>query len=161
MAASTKGRRAERPEESPEDVAREAWRLLMGVMLTNRARFFRAIADFDLSPMQGHALRVLQPGEAVPMSTLADALVCDASNVTGIVDRLEARGLLERRDADHDRRVKALVITRAGERVRARLMERIMEPPEFLTELSLRDQRGLRDILRRGLGSDGHDAVVE
>ena len=40
------------------------------------------------------------------MSALAHALHCDNSNVTGIVDRLEAAGLVERRAAEHDRRVK-------------------------------------------------------
>lgn len=159
MAGSTKARTPRGSKESSEEVAREAWQLLMGVMLENRQRFFRAIAEFDLSPMQGHALRLLEPGEPVAMSMLAESLVCDASNVTGIVDRLEARGLLERRGADHDRRVKALVVTREGERVRERLMARIMEPPAFLTELSDRDQRSLRDILRRALAADArqHD----
>ena len=43
------------------------------------------------------ALSTLKPGEPMPMSALADALHCDNSNVTGIVDRLEAAGLAERR----------------------------------------------------------------
>ena len=53
------------------------------------------------------------------MSSLAGMLFCDASNVTGIVDRLEARGLIERRPAAQDRRVKLLALTPAGEQVRA------------------------------------------
>lgn len=154
MAGSTKARGPSAARESPEQVARETWKLLMGMMLANRTRLFRAMADFDLSPMQGHTLRLLEPGQPVAMSTLAESLVCDASNVTGIVDRLEARGLLERHGADHDRRVKSLVVTAEGERVRERLMERIMEPPDFLTRLSDRDQRTLGDILRRALPAD-------
>ena len=49
------------------------------------------------------------------MSGLAELLFCDASNVTGIADRLEARGLIERRSAGGDRRVKVLALTSAGE----------------------------------------------
>ena len=69
--------------------------------------------------MQLHTLRILEPDREVPMSSLAGKLFCDTSNVTGIVDRLEARGLIERRPADYDRRVKLLGLTAEGERVRA------------------------------------------
>ena len=44
------------------------------------------------------------------MSSLAELLVCDASNITGIADRLEARGLVERRSVGADRRVKTLAL---------------------------------------------------
>ena len=47
--------------------------------------------------MQAHVLRLLEPGEPLPMRTLARKLCCDASNVTGIVDRLEERGLVRAR----------------------------------------------------------------
>jgi DNA-binding MarR family transcriptional regulator len=85
------------------------------------------------------------------MSELAAAMFCDASNITGIADRLEARGLVERVPAAHDRRVKTLVLTPEGARVRAELAQRLGEPPETLTSLSAADQRALRDILRRAL----------
>ena len=50
----------------------------------------------------------------MPMSALAGPLMCDNSNVTGIVDRLEALGLVERRPAERDRRVKAVALTEQG-----------------------------------------------
>jgi DNA-binding MarR family transcriptional regulator len=86
------------------------------------------------------------------MSELALALRCDNSNVTGIVDRLEDRGLVERRPGEHDRRVKMLMITERGAQVRAGLAARLDEPPEALANLSPEDQRALRDIMRRALG---------
>ena len=88
------------------------------------------------------------------MSELAERLHCDNSNVTGIVDRLEDRGLVERRPAEHDRRVKMLAITPAGADIRARLAERLEVPPEPLARLSADDQRALRDIMRRAFASD-------
>src|SRR6266540_4384863 len=94
------------------------------------------------------------PDAPKPMSELALALRCDNSNVTGIVDRLEDRGLVERRAAAHDRRVKMLTITERGAEVRARLGARLDEPPEPLARLSLEDQRTLRDVMRRALGRD-------
>ena len=88
------------------------------------------------------------------MSDLAEALHCDNSNVTGIVDRLEDRGLVERRSATHDRRVKMLVVTERGAEVRERLAERLEEAPPPLAGLTPEDQRTLRDIMRRALDQD-------
>ena len=109
------------------------------------------MAEFDLSEAQGRALSLLEPGRPLAMSELAEALSCDASNVTGIVDRLEARGLIERRPAEHDRRVKMLVVTEQGAELRRRALERFFEPPPAIAALSAADQRTLRDILRRAL----------
>ena len=79
----------------------------------SKRRFMAIASEFELSPPQVMALRQLDPDEPKPMSELALALRCDNSNVTGIVDRLEDRGLVERRPAEHDRRVKMLVHHRA------------------------------------------------
>src|SRR5687767_6732394 len=117
-----------------------------------KPRHIAIAADFDLSPMQAFALRLLEPGKPLAMSDLAEALHCDASNVTGIVDRLEARGLIVRRGADHDRRVKMLVVTDKGAGLRKRLNARLSEPPLAIAALSVADQRALRDILRRATG---------
>ena len=75
------------------------------------------------------AISTLKPGEPVPMSALADALHCDNSNITGIVDRLEAAGLVERRAHEGDRRVKAVVLTEKGESLRIEIERRAGEPP--------------------------------
>jgi DNA-binding MarR family transcriptional regulator len=118
----------------------------------SKRRFMAIASEFDLSPPQVMALRQLDPDEPKPMSELAIALRCDNSNVTGIVDRLEDRGLVQRRPGEHDRRVKMLMITERGAQVRAGLAARLDEPPEALANLSPEDQRALRDIMRRALG---------
>jgi DNA-binding MarR family transcriptional regulator len=120
-----------------------------------RGRIFSIAAAFELAPMQAIALRNLEPGRPIPMSELAGALRCDNSNVTGIADRLEARGLVARRPGVSDRRVKMLELTPEGERVRELLREQMSRPPEALAALSTDDARALRDILRRAL--DGRD----
>ena len=115
----------------------------------NKRSFFAIASEFELSPPQVMALRHLDPSEPRPMSELACALHCDNSNVTGIVDRLEDRGLVERHPAEHDRRVKMLVVTERGAQLRARLSERMDTAPEALARLSEADQLALRDIMRR------------
>jgi MarR family transcriptional regulator, organic hydroperoxide resistance regulator len=120
----------------------------------SRRRFLAVASEFELSPPQVRALAVLDPDRPVPMSELADALHCDNSNVTGIVDRLEDRGLVERRSASHDRRVKMLAVTERGAEVRERLAERLEQAPEPLARLSPDDQRLLRDIMRRTIERD-------
>ena len=134
---------------SEETTARESWRLLVELAFANKARFMAAMAEFELTPVQGHVLRLLEPEHSLPMNDLAGALHCDASNVTGLVDRLEQRGLVQRRPGARDRRVKELLLTPEGVAVRARVLERMWEPPEAIRKLPARDQRALRDILLR------------
>src|ERR1700736_2391674 len=84
------------------------------------AQIHTASVEMLLAPQQAHALRTLDPTRPVPMRELAAGIMCDASTVTGIVDRLEGRGLVERRPDPGDRRVKGLVVTPAGIEVRDR-----------------------------------------
>ena len=85
------------PVKQEIEPAVEAWTLIWRLMQANKPRMMRLAQELDLAPMQLHALRLIEPGKEVPMGALAQSLFCDPSNVTGIVDRLEARGLIERR----------------------------------------------------------------
>ncbi|MDX6534143.1 MAG: hypothetical protein QOJ13_2894 [Gaiellales bacterium] len=131
--------------------AQEAWGLLFRLFVSQRGRVPQVAAKYDLSPMQAHVLRLLEAGAPLPMRTLARKLGCDASNITGIVDRLEERGLLVRAVSAVDRRVKMLVLTDAGIQLRLRIMADLAEAPEPIAKLSADDQRTLRDILSRAL----------
>lgn len=131
--------------------ASEAWTLLAELVAAERGRTMCICSEVDLAPGQMAALKWLDPDTPVPMRELANALCCDNSNVTGIIDRLEDRGLVERRAAEHDRRVKLLSVTPEGARVRERIKERMEEPPEPLLRLSPDERRALRDLLRKAL----------
>jgi MarR family transcriptional regulator, organic hydroperoxide resistance regulator len=139
-------------EVKPVSAVHEAWGLMSRLFWEMRPRMLRIAGEFGLSPPQLFALRSLDPEQPVPMRALARALHCDSSNVTGLVDGLAAQGLVERREAEHDRRVRMLVVTERGAVIRARLQEAIQEVPEPLAALSEEDQRALLDILRRALG---------
>src|SRR5262249_61411846 len=80
-----------------EGDACRAWQLLVKFFFAQREHLPCSGADLDLSPTQCHVLHLLEPGRPLPMGRLANTLSCDASNVTGLVDRLEARGLVQRR----------------------------------------------------------------
>jgi len=139
------------PAEHPV-AAQEAWSLLGKLFWQMRPRMLGVATEFGLTPPQMFALRALDPGQPVPMRELAAQLHCDSSNVTGLVDGLEAHGLVERRSAEHDRRVRMLVVTERGAQVRERLNAVLNEVPPALASLAEEDQRALRDILRRALG---------
>jgi len=135
------------------DPATEAWTLATQLMFSERPPRVPAVAsEFDLSPMALKLFYSLDPGSELPMSVLAENLFCDASNVTGIVDRLEARELIERRDDPRDRRVKLIALTDAGAVMREQIRQRMHEPPAQIAALPRADQRALRDILRRAVG---------
>jgi len=128
--------------------ADDCWPVMIEFLLSQKAWWVAVCAEFDLSPMQGHAVRVLEPDRPLAMSTLAEALVCDASNVTGIVDKLESLGLIARQGAEGDRRIKMLVVTEKGRSLRDQLWARTMEPPRAVTALPEETRRRLAEALR-------------
>jgi MarR family transcriptional regulator, organic hydroperoxide resistance regulator len=134
-----------KPSAAAGSTASEAWDLLSSLVYPPP---FLAIAqESGLRPAAFGALRVLDQPRA--MSEIATLLRCDNSNVTGIVDGLEARGLAERTASPGDRRVKLIALSAAGRRLRARLMREARKPPAWLKQLSPADQRTLRDLLKR------------
>ena len=130
----------------------DAWQLLMQLFFAQRANLPPLAAELELSPAQCHVLHLIEPGRPIPMGQLAETLSCDASNVTGLVNRLESRGLVRRRPSVTDRRVKVLELTATGARLRALLLDRMTTPPVTLERLSARDRQTLVRILTRLLG---------
>jgi len=130
-----------------ESDACRAWQLLMKFFFAQREHLPMLGARIDLSPAQWHVLHLIEPDQPLPMGRLAETLSCDASNVTGLVDRLEARGLVQRCPSAGDRRVKVLQLTPAGSRLRAQLLKRITSASLPLARLSPAQQRSLVRIL--------------
>jgi DNA-binding MarR family transcriptional regulator len=93
-------------------------------------------------PTDAKALQHLEPGQAMPMRALAARVPANPSNVTVIVSRLEARGLLSR-EVSADRRVKGVRLTRAGVALRARLATRLLANHPAVAGLSSDEQRSL------------------
>ncbi|MFD5031321.1 MarR family winged helix-turn-helix transcriptional regulator [Streptomyces sp. NPDC058405] len=111
----------------------------------------QAAAEHSLTGAQARVLGLLSV-EPMPMRRIARKLKCEPSNVTGIVDRLEARDLVERRPDPADRRVKLAAPTEKGLATAALLRDALGFAREPLAELSVAERQVLRDLLKRMLG---------
>jgi MarR family transcriptional regulator, organic hydroperoxide resistance regulator len=145
------------PQPAIATAADPFWGTLIELLLGMRGWWTALCEELGLTPSQGLALRRLDPERPLAMSTLAEALACDASNVTGIVDKLETRGLIARRGADHDRRVKTLVVTERGCALRNRLIARLLEAPPAVRALSADVKAVLTATLRAVLEDRAED----
>jgi DNA-binding MarR family transcriptional regulator len=96
----------------------------------------------------------LEPANPVTMVALAAAKDCDPSNITGLVDKLEMKGYIQRRPDAKDRRVKMIAVTEAGAKVRTQLLARLSEPPQSVALLSQTDKKILYRILSELVDAD-------
>lgn len=109
-----------------------------------------ALNDLGLSPSLADALWQLDPASGPqPRISLARKLQCDPSNVTILVDKLEALGLVERFADPHDRRIRAIGLTRSGIAARDKLVAAVAHAP-LLTHLSHRELQRLAELLLTG-----------
>ncbi|MGW1962586.1 MarR family winged helix-turn-helix transcriptional regulator [Streptomyces sp. NPDC001935] len=110
--------------------------------------FTVAAASENLTASQGKTLNVLRRGPAA-MRALATILTCDASNMTGIVDRLEKRDLVRREPSPTDRRVKNVVLTDEGRRVIDVIRAKMDTTRAGLARLSEDERDTLYTLLQR------------
>nr|ANY57937.1 MarR Transcription Regulator [uncultured bacterium] len=133
---------------TPEETTFELVRLVIRLGERMRQHYASRADELGLTPTQAQALRELTRGP-LPMGELAARMSCDASNVTGVSDRLEARGLLERGPSPSDRRVKVLHLTEAGRALHRELWHRLMEQSPVSRGLNDEERRTLRALLRK------------
>ncbi len=135
------------PSAAQIAAARDVWGLMHELFMANRPAFMAVCREHDLFPPQVMVLRSLD--EPKSMREIASTLACDSSNVTGIIDRLEERGLVKRTAAERDRRVKLLVLTAAGKRLREQILSSLTRPPVSISHLPAADLRTVHEILSR------------
>ncbi|MET8764926.1 MarR family transcriptional regulator [Lentzea sp. NPDC004782] len=112
----------------------------------------QAASSLELTSIQAKVLVALD--EPKPMHRIAEKLGSERSNVTGIIDRLEARGLVERRPGETDRRVKYIVRTELGEELTVKFQRQLRFAADPLASFGTADKKRLRDLLQRMLGED-------
>jgi DNA-binding MarR family transcriptional regulator len=116
-----------------------------------QAHFAELAAEQSLSAIQAKVLIQLDQAGAVTTRALADRLQYDPSNLTGVIDRLEALGAVRRRPDPRDRRVKGVVLTERGQELRDTFWRRLVGEAGPLGRLSEGDLDHLRTILRSAL----------
>jgi len=138
-------------DQAPASAARanDAWRRLTNLFLSRKQQVMQIATAHQLNPGAMNALLFLEPGQPCSMRTLAEAWKCDASNVTWLVDRLEERGLAERRPHPSDRRVRTVALTRKGTRMRAQIESKLFEAPATFQELTSEELETLSEILHK------------
>jgi DNA-binding MarR family transcriptional regulator len=120
--------------------------LLAHSVSTHYADFTSAAADLSLTASQAKTLSVLRRAPA-SMRSLAHTLACDASNMTGIIDRLEKRDLVHREVSSTDRRVKNVALTETGEKAIDTIRERMEQTQTGLDKLSEEERTELFRLL--------------
>lgn len=129
----------------------EVVELIGGIVARYHAEYETAASGHALTGAQARVLTLLAR-RPTPMRKIADQLQCEPSNVTGIVDRLESRGLVERRADPADRRVKVAAATEQGRVTAESLRGSLDFAREPLADLTPLERRVLRDLLARMLG---------
>jgi DNA-binding MarR family transcriptional regulator len=121
---------------------------MLGYFLAHRSYTAESLHKMGLTPGHMKTLFELDADDPRSMGELAEVLACDASNATWLIDRLEERGLVERRPHPRDRRVKTVVLTAEGVATKKLLMEHMSVPPDDLVALDRADLETLRRAVR-------------
>jgi DNA-binding MarR family transcriptional regulator len=125
------------------ELARDVWRFLFDFIVETAPRRNRVLGEHGLSPNDSRALFALDERRGRTMSSLAQEWGTDASYVTAVVDRLERKGLAARSALPGDRRVKLVLLTTAGSRLKKRLGRELHEPPDELLAMTTSDLEAL------------------
>ena len=129
---------------------------LLRLMFQNKHRMYQNAEKYDLTPMQSIALTMFRDDNPKAMRTVSDYFMCDASTVTGLVDRLEARGLIARSNHPTDRRVKLLALTKEGSELRDKILAENQKAESTRLDQILTDgeRKVLQTILAKLLSAD-------
>ena len=123
---------------------------LIRLMMRSKKHMADIMESWQLTPMQGMVLTLFDPAKTKTMNELSVIMGCDASNVTGLVDRLEVQGLVERVSSEGDKRIKLIRLSLKGEDCRRKML-RLMGQAEAadLRKLDAREKRMLELIINK------------
>lgn len=146
------------PAAEPASEAVTAWKAILELVgwgdRRRPPRFPGVALKLGLTPKQMGVLWALDAGTELPMRAIGERLYCDASYVTDLVDRLEQRGLIERRPSSEDRRVTLIALTREGERCREHALELLHEPPVEFAALTAAEIEQLAELLAKAVAPE-------
>ena len=127
---------------------------MLNVLRTNdqfQNRFLRLFREYGITPSQYNILRILR-GEGAPLPSLeiADRMIQVVPAITGLIDRLEKAGLVQRKRCQEDRRVVYVAITAKGTRLLDRLDQPVIDlHHQLIGHLTERELRQLIRLLEK------------
>jgi len=130
-------------------LAAEVWQRMFAFLIDTEPHRSPVLGRHGLTPNDSRALFALDVAGGRTMGSLAEAWGCDASNATWVVDRLEKKGLAERRSLAGDRRVRLVGLTPLGIKTKAALSRDLDRPPPELLGLDRADLEALRSATRK------------
>jgi DNA-binding MarR family transcriptional regulator len=138
-------------------LVQEASYLALGLAQRLQDNFAAHAAGLGLTAAQAKVLVALHPDQPVPQRALAEQLGYDPSNLSGLVDKLEELGAVQRRPGEVDRRIKMVVLTKVGQQTRDAFWGRLTNDAGPLAHLTTAQVRELRDRLADALGDGAPD----
>lgn len=141
--------RAVAERATPSRRSANTWRQLYDSVLEVHDGNISSLTARGLTGAEIKALLKMRVGEQVAMRALSKRWNSDASTATWLVDRLEAKGLVQRGTDPEDRRVRTVALTAAGERQLIAADERLNEPPEWWKRLGRADRERIAKLLGR------------
>ncbi len=105
----------------------EIYRKLMILMMRSKRHMHEVVDTLGMTPVQGMLLMHFEKGQCKSMQELSTLMGCDASNTTGLIDRLDGQGLIERTVDPKDRRVKMIKLSDKGCVCRGKILESLQK----------------------------------
>src|SRR3954453_13851639 len=132
----------------PQELRSSALFLLKRLGMSAKERSFSAYEELGLHPYDHAILAVLDEGTRETQGSIADSLGYDRGQLVGLLDELEAAGLVGRRRDPSDRRRCVGEMTAAGRKTLAKLraLSKVLEE-DFLEPLDEREQKVLHTLL--------------
>ena len=133
-----------------EDLYRSAGHLVRRAHQIHDTIFAEETSGYDVTSPQYAALRAVAEQPGIEQTALSDAIAYDRSTIGGLVDRLEAKGMMRREAGTRDRRTKQLTLTPAGTKLLRELQSRVPRVQKrILAPLSAEEQATFTALLER------------
>ncbi len=124
------------------------WQLLR-IAITAKHGLMSIAEKYGLTIMQLYTLCLLESDRSIPMNSLSDMINCDASNITGIVDRLFSQNYIKREENPKDRREKMITLTSEGAQLCTKVSQEISLYESVNTQMLSETQKETLQILLR------------
>ena len=136
-------------DEMPGHLARRFQQIAVAVFLAEVTE-----AGFDLTPVQYAALAAIKANPGGDQATLAGLIAYDRTTITGVIDRLVQKGLVERRASSRDRRARELEITGEGRRTLRKITPAVESAQRIMLRgLSAKEGEDLMRLLHKAIAA--------